>query len=71
MGKRKNFLDQLKMSNKLRSDFIIRDSFAIGTVGQNNLARNEFIQNIISSDYTFCFRGAANYSLRFYENIDI
>ena len=31
--------------------------------------RNEFINNIISSDYTLCFRGSGNYSLRFYETL--
>ena len=51
------------------TNFNIRDSFAVGTVGGNLNARIEYINNIINSDYTFCYRGAANYSLRFYESL--
>lgn len=67
--KRKKLLSQLKKSNKLKTNFRIRSSFAPGTIGQNDQARKEFINNIVDSDYTFCFRGAANYSLRFYETL--
>ena len=57
------------MSKEVRTNFTIRDSFAPGTIGGNSEARNDFIRNINSSDYTFCYRGAANYSLRFYETL--
>ena len=67
--KRKKLLNRLKQSTTLKTNFTIRDSFAPGTIGQNGQARKEFINNIIGSDYTFCFRGAANYSLRFYETL--
>ena len=67
--KRKKLLNRLKRSYKIETNFKIRNSFAIGTVGRNNQARKDFIKNIISSDYTFCYRGAANYSLRFYETL--
>jgi len=67
--KRKKLLDQFNQPNKLKTNFTIRDSFAPGTIGRNDQAREEFINNIIGSDYTFCFRGAANYSLRFYETL--
>jgi len=67
--KRKKILAQLKKSNKLKTNFKIRSSFAPGTLGRDDQARKEFITNIIDSDYTFCFRGAANYSLRFYETL--
>lgn len=67
--KRKKLLKVLSQSNLIETNFNIRDSFAPGTIGQNQQARKEFIQNIIESDYTFCFRGAANYSLRFYETL--
>ena len=69
--KRKKILDQLNQSKRIISNFTIRDSFAPGTIGQNREARREFINNIIESDYTFCFRGAANYSLRFYETLSL
>ncbi len=67
--KRKRILAQLKKSNNLKTNFKIRSSFAPGTLGRDDQARKEFITNIIDSDYTFCFRGAANYSLRFYETL--
>ena len=65
--KRKKILAQLIESNKIKTNFEIRSSFAPGTLGKDDQARKEFITNIINSDYTFCFRGGANYSLRFYE----
>ena len=67
--KRKKILNQLCQSTKLITNFNIRESFAPGTIGNNEQARIEFIKNIINSDYTFCYRGAANYSLRFYETL--
>jgi len=67
--KRKRILHQLERINGIDTNFNIRDSFAVGTVGGNKVARSEYINNIINSDYTFCYRGAANYSLRFYESL--
>lgn len=67
--KRNRYLKQLSQSNSIDSNIIIRDSFAPGTIGNNINARKQFVNNIINSDYTFCYRGAANYSLRFYETM--
>ena len=67
--KRKQILHQLEEIRGIDTNFNIRDSFAFGTVGGNKRARTEYINNIIHSDYTFCYRGAANYSLRFYETL--
>jgi len=67
--KRKKILIDLKNNSLLETNFNIRDIFAVGTIGKQKKLRNEFINNIISSDYTFCYRGAANYSLRFYETL--
>ena len=66
---RKQILNKLEKIDGIDTNFNIRDSFAIGTVGGNKVARSEYINNIINSDYTFCYRGAANYSLRFYESL--
>ena len=65
--KRKQILHQLETIDGIDTNFNIRESFAVGTVGGNKVARSQYINNIINSDYTFCYRGAANYSLRFYE----
>ena len=47
----------------------MRSTFAVGSLGLNKQLRFEFIRNILSSDYTLCFRGSGNYSLRFYETL--
>jgi hypothetical protein len=67
--KRKQILHELESIDGIDTNFNFRNSFAIGTVGGNKKARIEFINNIIDSDYTFCYRDAANYSLRFYESL--
>ena len=67
--KRKQIINRLKRIEGIHTNFNIRDTFAYGTRGGNKAARNEYINNIIGSDYTLCYRGAANYSLRFYESL--
>ena len=47
----------------------MRSKFAAGSLGLNKKSRSEFIKNILSSDYTLCYRGSGNYSLRFYETL--
>lgn len=66
---REKILINLKNSRLLDTNFNIRNSFAIGTIGKQKELRNQFLNNIISSDYTFCYRSNANYSLRFYETL--
>ena len=67
--RRKRLLNSLKFQEDICCNFNLRNSFALGTIGQSRLARIEYIENINSNDYTFCLRGAANYSLRFYETL--
>ena len=67
--KRKRLLEQLQRIDNITANFTIRNSFALGTIGGQEIARLEFINNILKNDYTFCYRGAANYSLRFYETL--
>ena len=67
--KRKKILDELNKISSISTNFNIRNSFALGTIGGNQNARLDYVNNIINSDYTFCYRGAANYSLRFYETL--
>ena len=67
--KRKQIIHLLEQIDGIHTNFNIRDSFAIGTRGGNKAARNEYINNIIGSDYTLWYRGAANYSLRLYESL--
>ena len=65
--KRNKILKYLRKSVLIDTNFKIRSIFAEGTLGRKSNSRSEFLNNIISSDYTLCYRGAANYSLRFYE----
>ena len=67
--KRNKILKNLEKSIIVDTNFKIRSTFAEGTVGKKINSRNEFLNNIISSDYTLCYRGSANYSLRFYETL--
>jgi hypothetical protein len=67
--KRKEILKKLSTQPEIITNFTIRDSFAPGTIGKNKNARVEYVNNIINSDYTLCYRGAANYSLRLYETL--
>ena len=67
--RRKRILYQLQCTDNITANFTIRNSFAPGTIGGQGMARQEFINNILKNDYTFCYRGAANYSLRFYETL--
>jgi hypothetical protein len=67
--KRKEILKKLSDQSEIITNFTIRDSFAPGTIGKNKNARIEYVNNIINSDYTLCYRGAANYSLRLYETL--
>jgi hypothetical protein len=58
----------------VRTNFICRNSFFGGTQGrfhhdvkaQYNVWQ-EFLHNVLDSDYTICVRGAGNFSYRFYE----
>jgi len=66
---RNKILKYLKKSTLIDTNFEIRSIFAEGTLGKKQNSRNDFLNNIMSSDYTLCYRGAANYSLRFYETL--
>ena len=67
--KRNKILKHLEKNSILDTNFKIRSIFAEGTIGMKADSRNEFLNNIISSDFTLCYRGSANYSLRFYETL--
>ena len=67
--KRNKILTYLEKSSIIDTNFKKRNIWAEGTVGNNSNSRNEFLNNILSSDYSLCYRGAANYSLRFYETL--
>ena len=66
----------LSKSPLVETNFSVRDHFAFANGGsllpggQANLVgqfRQEFMQNMVDSDYILCTRGLGNYSLRLYE----
>lgn len=55
-----NWLNYLKNSDLLESDFVYLNNGRGGTI-------NELINNFKNSEFCFCPRGAGNFSIRFYE----
>ena len=64
-------------SKKVRSNFVIRSNFGFGgplgglypggVKELNDSFREEYVRNIVESDYTLCVRGYGNNSIRFFE----
>ncbi|WP_442482973.1 exostosin domain-containing protein [Aeoliella sp. SH292] len=69
----------LERTSGVKTNFICRSQFWGGTVSRRGAAepqsvlqvRNEYLDNIIDSDYTLCVRGAGNFSYRFYETLSL
>ncbi len=71
--KRSVYLNALKNDKKVRTNFIIRNNYRAGlkndTTKRQHQTTKEFYQNINTSDYVFCYRGAGNFSIRFYQTL--
>jgi hypothetical protein len=69
--KRYQFLSLLEKSPNIKTDFIFRNKYRAGakTIEQKNKTTIEFLENIEKNPYTFCMRGAGNFSVRFYETL--
>ncbi len=65
---RKQSLEFLNQNHHIDKSFIIRDSFW-GGQPHNIKVRNEYIANIVNSDFVLCCRGAGNFSYRLYETL--
>ncbi|WP_397303676.1 exostosin family protein [Nonlabens ulvanivorans] len=70
-GKRFTYLKELESHPAIQTDFIYRDKYRAGAVTKEQREKStaEFFQNLNNSPYTFCLRGAGNFSVRFYEAI--
>jgi hypothetical protein len=55
-------LRALARSPELETRFVVRERFHGGS-------RQEFLENLVESDYTLCTRGAGNFSYRLYETL--
>lgn len=71
--KRAKYLRFLKMSRKVETNFILRNKYRAGVKTQEERKKTteEFYQNICNNPYTFCIRGAGNFSVRFYETLAV
>jgi hypothetical protein len=52
----------------IKTNFIIRNGFWAPGIDKN-IARKEYFDNIENNLFTFCYRGAGNFSYRFYETL--
>lgn len=70
---RRRALDFLSRTNGIEANFIVRDQYWGGHSDKSSLVnsavRQEYLSNIMNSDYIVCIRGAGNYSKRFYESL--
>lgn len=70
-GVRSEALKVLSSNDLIKKQFILRDVFW-GTqpdAAKRKKEKEEFIANIINSDYILCARGGGNFSYRFYETL--
>ncbi len=71
--KRAQYLMQLKLSEQLNTDFVLRNSYRAGAQDaiDKQKTTQEFYDNIFNNAYTFCIRGLGNFSVRFYETLAV
>jgi hypothetical protein len=56
------------LETDISSDFILRDGFWAPGIDKMT-ARREYFENLENNIFTFCYRGAGNFSYRFYETL--
>ena len=64
-------LKHLQKASNIKPNFIIRDQYGGGVKhgrGATKVAE-EYFENMKNSDYIICYRGAGNFSVRFYETL--
>lgn len=68
---RASVLNSLEGSDLVTTDFILRDKYRAGVTQNKDVHRStmEFYDNIKTSPYVLCVRGAGNFSVRFYETL--
>lgn len=68
---RAKLLKLLENSPLVKTNFIYRKQYRAGvkTILALDLTTKEYFDNIYTSDYVLCIRGAGNFSVRFYETL--
>ena len=69
--KRFQNLKKLEQSSLIDTAIIYRNQYRAGakTESEKESSSIQFFQNLMSTPYTFCQRGAGNFSIRFYESL--
>jgi len=69
--KRHHFLNKIEDIHNFQSNFIHREKYRAGSVSESDRSKTtiEFFNNIQENPFTFCMRGAGNFSVRFYETL--
>jgi hypothetical protein len=76
---RASALRKLERAPGVTTNFVRRDNFWGGSFSRftgakadsRRRVRLEYLDNILSSDYTLCLRGGGNFSYRFYETLSL
>ena len=68
---RAKLLQYFEQSNKVKTNFIYRKHYRGGAITKEQREQTtlEYYDNILTSDYVLCVRGAGNFSVRFYETL--
>ena len=71
--KRFYFLKKIKSLTTIQANFIHRAKYRAGSVSEIDRLKTtiEFFNNIQENPFTFCMRGAGNFSVRFYETLTL
>jgi hypothetical protein len=62
----------LERDRRVETNFVVRDEFWGGALGDPALvrrARGEYVESMLGSDYVLCARGRGNFSYRLYETL--
>lgn len=63
---RRKYLTQMEADPDLTTNFIIRDRYIMKLKQRQ---KKDFVRNMNNNLFTFCMRGAGNFSVRFYETL--
>jgi len=71
--KRAKYLHSIQKNQKIKANFILRNHYRAGvkTASEKEETTLAFYKNIYQNPYTFCLRGAGNFSVRFYETLAV
>lgn len=69
-GRKQHIVHLLANAPTLKPQFILRTGFWAPGVPKDR-ARKEYIDNIVQNTFTLCYRGAGNFSYRFYEVLSL